>query len=472
MAEPLDSSWLLPAIEDAGLVRDPKAVLAPGASTMEYLASMRKADRDAFCDGLNPSFCEHLQCGGWGLYGRTAQQPPSGDWRTWMILAGRGFGKTRAGAEWVMQQVRTKVPLRIALIGATQHEVRSVMVEGASGILSIAQGEWAPTWESSNRRLLWEVTGTEVSLYSAAEPDALRGPQHHFAWADEIAKWRQGEEVWRNLAMGLRLGHDPRCIATTTPRAVPLVRRLLAEADDPTMGVQVTRGRSADNNAHLAPRFLADMARDYGGTAFGRQELDGELIAEMEGALWSRAVIERGRTTAPPPLRRVVIGVDPPAGAGPGCDACGIVAVGVGDDARGYVLADASVQGATPEGWARAVAAAALAWGADRVVAEANNGGAMVESVLRAADAGLPVTRVHASTGKAARAEPIALFYEAGRVSHVGAFPELEDEMCGLLAGGGYEGPGRSPDRADALVWGLSELMLGKRAVKPGVRIF
>lgn len=471
MAE-LETGWLAKVIADGNLVRDAKVALATSPAQYEELASIVKAERDEWLDRQSFRTIKHLYSAGWSLLAREAQQPPPGDWRTWAILAGRGFGKTRAGAEWVMQQVRSGVGLRIALIGATQHEVRSVMVEGASGILSIAHGVWEPKWESSNRRLVWKDTKTEVSLYSAAEPDALRGPQHHFAWADEIAKWRQGEEVWRNLAMGLRLGHDPRCVATTTPRAVPLVRRLLAEADDPAMGVQVTRGRSADNNAHLARRFLADMARDYGGTAFGRQELDGELIEEMEGALWSRAVIERGRVTAPPPLRRVVIGVDPPAGAGPGCDACGIVAVGVGDDARGYVLADASVRGATPEGWARAVAAAALAWRADRVVAEANNGGAMVESVLRAADAGLPVTRVHASTGKAARAEPIALFYEAGRVSHVGAFPELEDEMCGLLAGGGYEGPGRSPDRADALVWGLSELMLGKRTVKPGVRIF
>lgn len=251
----------------------------------------------------------------------------------------------------------------------------------------------------------------------------------------------------------------PRVLATTTPRPVPLVRALVGrEAGD----VVVTRGRTAENAGNLAPGFVAAMAESYGGTRLGRQELDGELIEEVEGALWTRDLIEACRVRhVPGMLARVVVAVDPPASAGG--DACGIVVAGLGGDGRGYVIADASVEGMRPEGWARAVAAAAMVHGADRVVAEANNGGAMVESVLRAAEEKMPVKLVHASRGKSARAEPVAALYEAGRVAHRGAFPELEDQMCGLLAGGGYVGPGRSPDRADALVWALSELMLAKR---------
>ena len=254
-------------------------------------------------------------------------------------------------------------------------------------------------------------------------------------------------------------------MATTTPRPVALVRRLVADAA--AGSVVVTRGRTADNRANLADGFVEAMERSYGGTRLGRQELDGELIEEVEGALWSRDLIERCRVAHVPggqdgaALRRVVVAVDPPASAHG--DACGIVVAGVGGDGRAYVIADASVEGCSPEQWARAVAAAATVHGADKVVAEANNGGAMVESVLRAADAGLPVRLVHASRGKAARAEPVAALYSRGRVAHAGAFPALEDEMCGLLIGGGYEGPGRSPDRADALLWALTALMLGKK---------
>jgi predicted phage terminase large subunit-like protein len=253
---------------------------------------------------------------------------------------------------------------------------------------------------------------------------------------------------------------------------VPLVRRLVAREG---LDVVVTRGRTRDNAGNLADGFVQAMTRDYGGTRLGRQELDGELIEEVEGALWTRALIERCRVRHVPGLpggagagdgallSRVVVAVDPPASAHG--DACGIIVAGLGGDGRAYVVADASVEGMSPEGWARAVAGAALVHGADRVVAEANNGGAMVESVLRAAEAGLPVRLVHASRGKVARAEPVAALYEAGRVAHRGAFPRLEDELCGLVMGGGYVGPGRSPDRADALVWALSELMLGRRGM-------
>ena len=400
----------------------------------------------------------------WGHVGRADQMAPPGDWRIWLMMAGRGFGKTRAGAEWVRAIAEGDPRARIALVGATLGEARSVMVEGASGLLAVAPRWNRPDYAPALRRLTWPG-GAVAMLFGAAEPDALRGPQFSHGWADEIGKWASGEAAWDNLMMAMRLGDDPRVVATTTPRPVPLVRALAARdgAD-----VVVTRGRTADNAANLAPGFVAAMAERYGGTRLGRQELDGELIEEAEGALWSRDLIERcrvrhvpGRADGQAVLSRVVVAVDPPASVGG--DACGIVVAGLGGDGRAYVIADASVAGLSPEGWARAVAAAATAHGADKVVAEANNGGAMVASVLHAAEETMPVTLVHASRGKAARAEPVAALYEAGRVAHRGAFPQLEDEMCGLIAGGGYVGPGRSPDRADALVWALSELMLGKR---------
>ncbi len=263
--------------------------------------------------------------------------------------------------------------------------------------------------------------------------------------------------AWDNLLLGLRLGSHPQVAATTTPRAVPLLQRLLNHPD-----FVVTRGSTFDNQANLPTRFIRAVRREYGKSRLGRQELDGELILDLPGALWTRAGLEAVREAAPsaPPVR-TVIGVDPPASAAG--DACGIVVCALGADGVARVLADATVAKASPERWARAVAQAALAWQADRVVAEANQGGAMVDSVLRAADVALPLRLVHASTGKAARAEPVAALYEAGRVRHVGQFPQLEDQLCGLLAGGRYEGPGRSPDRADALVWAMTELLLGKR---------
>ncbi|HKR17006.1 DNA-packaging protein [Rhizorhapis sp.] len=397
----------------------------------------------------------------WEFWSRAGQREPEGDWRVWLLMAGRGFGKTRAGAEWVRSVAEADGAARIALVGATLHEARSVMVEGPSGLLAIAPEGKRPVYAPSLRRLVWR-SGAQAMLYGAAEPESLRGPEHSHGWADEIAKWPDGEGGWDNLMMGMRMGARPRIVATTTPRPVPLVRRLVRESD-----VVMTRGRTGENRMNLPGSFLAAMEAGFRGTRLGRQELDGELIEEIEGALWSRELIERRRVRAAPAVRRMVIGVDPPASAHG--DVCGIVAVALCADGRAYVVADASVAGRSPEGWARAVAEAAQLHGADRVIAEANNGGAMVESVLRAADFALPVRLVHAARGKVARAEPVAALYEAGKALHCGAFPELEDEMCGLMTGGGYEGPGRSPDRADALVWAMTEVMLG--SVKGGARV-
>lgn len=397
----------------------------------------------------------------WRTWARANQLAPDDDWRVWLVMAGRGFGKTRLGAEWVRGVAETDPEARIALIGSSLHEARSVMVEGESGLLSIGAPWRRPTYESSVRRLTWP-NGAQAFLYSAGEPEALRGPQHSHAWCDEIAKWdnmsNRALSTWDNLLMGLRLGSDPRLVATTTPRPVPLVARIVGQRED----VVVTRGTTFDNAANLPERFIEAMRKTFGGTMLGRQELLGEMIEDLAGALWSRRLIEGGREDVAPPCTRIVIGVDPPASAHG--DACGIVVCGIGDDRIARVLADCSVEQASPERWARAVVNAAQAWSADRVVAEANQGGEMVSAVLRAAQANLPLRLVHASRGKAARAEPVAALYEAGRVRHAGMFARLEDELCGMMPGGEYQGPGRSPDRADACVWALTELMLGQQA--------
>lgn len=434
-----------------------------------------------------------------------SQLPPDGEgWRVWLMMAGRGFGKTRAGAEWINALASQRPGVRIALVGATLHEARSIMVEGASGLLRVAKLNGVRvTWEPSLGRLKWR-NGSEAQLFSGENADGLRGPEHDFAWADELAKWAQPEAAWDNLQMGLRRGRRARALITTTPRPMPLLKRI--QKDQWTV---TTTGRTSEN-VNLDPRFVEVMTATYGGTRLGRQELDGELIEDVEGSLWPRELIERCRIRLPlpgregsgvgasaasltpmgiqealslqdadppppPPLQggvqfdRIVVGVDPPAGAGEGCDACGIVVAGRADG-RLYVLADETCQGLSPDGWARRVAATVARWGADMVVAEANNGGAMVGSVLKAAEVGVRVHLVHASRGKAARAEPIALRFESGRAFFAGSFPQLEDELSGLTTGGGYEGASRSPDRADAMVWAMTELSETKSGI-PRVRM-
>jgi phage terminase large subunit-like protein len=395
----------------------------------------------------------------WSWQAHGGQRPPEGDWRTWLLMAGRGFGKTRAGAEWVMARVReaaeagtrtSTCPLRIALVGATRAEAASVMVEGPSGLLALARQDALPVWHPTLGVVRYPC-GAEAWLYSGANANGLRGPEHHFAWCDELAKWKQADAAWDNLQMGLRLGERPRAVVTTTPRSGSILTRVRG-----LEGTVETNG-STDENVHLPSAFVAWARETYGGTRLGRQELDGVLFEEAEGALWTRATIEASRRSpAIESLSRFVVGVDPPASAEG--DACGIVVCAAGTDGLLYVLDDRSVAGERPEGWARAVARAAEAWGADRVVAEKNQGGDMVESVLRSAGAYLPVRLVSASVGKAARAEPVAALFEAGKAKLAGRFPELEDELCGLTAGGGYEGPGKSPDRADAMVYAMTEL--------------
>jgi phage terminase large subunit-like protein len=406
--------------------------------------------------------------GHWPVHAHEGQLPGRSDWRVWLILAGRGFGKTRAGAEWVSELARNDRNLRFALVGATIDEVANVMVRGESGLMAAAREEEDVIWVPSTRTVTFS-SGALAFAYGGGKPAKLRGPQHHYAWCDELAKWQRPEETWTNLLLTMRLGKAPQVLVTTTPQPIAILKSIMVDKETVT-----TRGATR-RNPHLPDAYVDGMEARYGGTRLGRQELNGELIEDVEGALWTRDLVERCQA----PLHlvredgefftRIVIGVDPPVSAGG--DACGIVAVGLGTDGAGYVIGDHSVGGLSPEGWARAVAAAAQAHGADRVVAEANQGGSMVESVLRAADCALPVRLVHARRGKSARAEPVAALFESGRAKFAGAFPELEDELCGLSAGGGYAGPGRSPDRADAMVWAFTELMLGKRKA-PAVRGF
>lgn len=401
----------------------------------------------------------------WYGFENDGQREPRGDWRIWLIQAGRGFGKTRAGAEWVSQVARDVPGARIALVAATMADGERVMIEGASGLIAVARDHEPVRWVRERRELRF-ASGAVAMLYSAEAGEELRGPEHHVAWCDELAKWRRGEAAWDNVMMGLRLGERPRVVVTTTPRGNAVMRRIKAAP-----GIAETFGRTRDN-PHLPDNFVVAMLESYGGTRLGRQELDGEMLEDVEGAMWTRALVERCRVSAGDigkPVR-VVIGVDPPATSHG--DACGIVVAALLRDGRLAVVDDASVERALPAVWAQAVAAAAARWGADRVVAESNMGGEMVAGTLRQADLALPVVPVHASIGKARRAEPVALAYERGQVVHAGAFAALEDELCGLQIGGGYAGPGRSPDRADACVWALAALLEGMRAGKaPGVRV-
>jgi len=388
------------------------------------------------------------------------QLEPQVPWTAWLMLGGRGSGKTFAGAWWINQLARASGGITLALVGPALHDVREVMVEGASGIKSLNGPGDRPRWEAGRRRLVWENHSVAYA-FSAEDPESLRGPQFHGAWADEFCAWREPDKVLSNLRMGLRLGDAPKLMVTTTPKPIPALRRLMTEA------VTVRRG-TAENAANLSPGFLDHLTALYGGTRLAAQELEG-LVVEGEGALFRAEDLSRARAAfageAPGRFERVVVAVDPPASAGG--DACGIVAAGR-LDGRAYVLADRSARGLTPGGWAARVAETARAFGADRVLAEANQGGEMVAAVLRQAECPARVALVHATRAKRARAEPVALLYEQGRVIHCGVFTELEEELMAL---GSEEGAKHSPDRADALVWAVTDLMLRERAKGPRVRV-
>lgn len=408
----------------------------------------------------------------WVLSARLAQYPLLDEHPDiWLVTGGRGAGKTRLGAEWVNALVRGLPPFatpalrygRLALVGETLADVRDVMIEGPSGIVGVSQ-PWRPRYEPSRRRLVWE-NGAVATIFSSEDPESLRGHQFDAAWCDEAGKWRNAEACFDMLQFGLRLGNQPRQLITTTPRPSRLIKRLLA---DPT--VLVTRMRTAENAANLAAGFIEAVANRYAGSVLGRQELDGELVEDREDALWTRSMIESAISEKPGELRRIVVAVDPPASSRRTSDACGIIAAGMGNDGRAVVLADATLNAARPQDWATRAVSLYHALAADCLLVEVNQGGEMASAVIRTVDASVPVKPVRAQRGKWLRAEPVAALYQADRVRHAGRFPELEDEMCDF-GPHGLSG-GRSPDRVDALVWALSELLLNGRDAEPRIRDF
>jgi phage terminase large subunit-like protein len=434
---------------------------AASRSMAERFCELPEAEQQLILRSQPPERLEKLPWH-WPFWARPAQLPPAGNaWRVWLILAGRGFGKSRAGAEWVRSRAEANAGMRLALVGATYAETRAIMVEGDSGLLAIAPPDNRPSYESSRRRLIWP-NGAQALLYSGEDPEALRGPQHHAAWCDELAKWPDPQATWDMLWFGLRLGDAPQAVVTTTPRPVKLLKTLMDAPD-----TVVTRGATQDN-PYLPRAFLTTILERYSGTRLGRQEIGGELIEDVAGALWTRAMLDAGRVSRAPELVRVVVAIDPPVTSGTRADACGIVAAGICARGHAYVLEDASVQGLRPDGWMRAALATYARHDADRLLAETNNGGDLVGDMLRALDPSVAYRKLNARRGKHARAEPVAALYERGLVHHVGAQPALEDQMCAFLPGGHVAGGG-SPDRVDALVWALTELLL-TRAARPGVR--
>lgn len=386
----------------------------------------------------------------WPMWARPSQIAPDGDWNTWLFLAGRGAGKTRSGAEWVRGLAAKHPGIRMHLVAPTAADARDVMVEGDSGILSVSPPWFRPRYEPSKRLVRWE-NGSRAYLFSAEEPERLRGPQCHAAWCDELAAWEYCRDTWDMMSFGLRLGDKPRVLVTTTPKPGNVVLKALLR--EPT--TVVTRDSMHANRANLAGSFIEAIERTYRGTALYRQEALGELIEEAEGALWTREVIDGGRVQEAPTLRRIVVAIDPAVTSDVDSDETGIVVVGrtAGRDAEGYVLGDVSGR-YTPDQWARRALAVFDQYRADMIIGETNNGGEMVEHTLRTLRPNVPFTAVHASKGKAARAEPMAALYQQGRVHHVGAFEELEDQLCQWEPLSGM----RSPDRLDALVWALTEL--------------
>lgn len=436
------------------------------------LASLSEAERKEFLSGLSIEQQAALRWK-WSFWARDNQIEPEGDWSTWLILAGRGFGKTRTGAETIRDWVCGDTPLskgrcsRIALVAETAADGKDVMVLGESGLLAVHPPDFRPVYTISNRRVTWP-NGAIATLYNATEPDQLRGPQHDGAWCDELAKWQYCQETWDQLQFGMRLGENPRSIITTTPRPLPIIRKMLGDTS-----IFVTRGSTFDNAANMPASFLREIEDKYGGTRLGRQELEGEILEDIPGALWTRTSIDESRVKPEdlPDLERVYVAVDPATSSHEGSDETGIVVVGLARDAdgyaRGYVLADGSLKG-TPEEWARKAVSLYREFSADKIVAEKNQGGQMVESVLKSVDRSVPVELVHASRGKYVRAEPVAALYEQLRVHHAGRFDRLEDQMCLFSVDNIRDTNTGSPDRVDALVWGMTKIfdkIVGRRRI-------
>ncbi|MGA0539268.1 DNA-packaging protein [Neotabrizicola sp. VNH66] len=439
-----------------------------------WLASATQEEIDAFLGDLSENALMALP---WlfEFWALPHQLAPEGAWKTWVIMGGRGAGKTRAGAEWVRAQVEGATPLapgrarRVALVAETLDQGREVLVKGESGILACSPPDRRPKWISGRNVLEWE-NGAVAQVFSAHDPESLRGPQFDAAWADELAKWPKAQAAWDQLQFALRLGTNPQQVVTTTPRNVEVLKAILQNPSS-----VVTHAPTEANRAYLAESFLSEVQARYGGTMLGRQELEGVLVEEADGALWSRPMISAAQAGPVPEVQRVVVAVDPPVTATKASDECGIVVVGA--DTRGpvgqwraLVLADRSVKGATPDGWARAALAAMEEFGAERLVVEVNQGGDLVTQVVRQVDPLVPVREVRATRGKWLRAEPVAALYEQGRVAHAPGLSALEVQMM-KMARTGWQGQG-SPDRLDALVWAMTELMIepAGRIGRPGVR--
>jgi phage terminase large subunit-like protein len=382
----------------------------------------------------------------WQTWARPNQLPPPGEWLTWLIMAGRGFGKTRAGAEFIIDEVKAGHAGRVHLVAKTPADARDVMIEGESGILTISPPWFRPLYEPSKRSLTWP-NGAKALIFSSAEPDQLRGPQAELAWGDEIRTWKYPTETWDNLMLGLRLGKTPRCVATTTPSPISLIKNIVAE---PT--TVITRGSTYDNRANLAANFFTMITGKYEGTTLGRQELHAELIDEMPGALWLRAMFQYG---PPPVLSRIVVAIDPAVTSNKDSDETGIIvagSTGQGVDRRYWVLSDGSGR-MSPDTWAREAVAQYKRFAANKIIGEVNNGGDLVKTVILTVSPDIPYKAVHASHGKRARAEPIAALYEQKKVTHARQFNDLEDQLVTWTAESD-----ESPDRMDALCWALAEL--------------
>lgn len=394
----------------------------------------------------------------WPFWARPEQVAPDGEWDGWLIIAGRGWGKTKTGSEAIRDEVESGRSSRIALIGETSADGKDVMVSGESGILACSPPWNMPVFTASpgsgRPKLKWP-SGAIATLYDAREPDQLRGPQHDFIWFDELAKYRYADAVFDQAMFGLRLGTRPAWIATTTPRPIALIKRLLKQ-----QGVIVTYGKTAENLGNLSPSYQRNVIDRYKGTRLGRQELDAEILEDIPGALWSRRSLDEARVDAAPELKKVVVAVDPAATSNENSNETGIIVAGTSADNQGYVLEDWSIRG-TPDQWARRAVAAYRKHQADYIIAESNQGGEMVKMVIQSI-ADVPVQLVHASRGKYVRAEPMSALYEQGRVHHVGTLPELEDQMIAFTPErAGDRSDGISPDRVDALVWGLTALFPG-----------
>lgn len=430
-------------------------------SAAQRIASLPDTERMAFLATLSEDECHSLLHNWREFHARTEQIAPDGDWDIWMILAGRGFGKTRAGAEWVREQVNAGCK-RIALVGETQKDLEEVMIEGDSGLMSVFPENETPDYRTKPVRIRFR-TGAVALGYNATQPDQLRGPQFDVAWCDELAKWRYARQTWDQLQFGMRLGIHPRQLVTTTPRPIELVKAIIAGEEGKAVA---TRGRTLDNRANLAPTFLSKILARYEGTRLGRQELNAEILGDIPNALFTLSNIDlyrekgevdsAGRAIDPSKLSRIVVSVDHAVSDTEESNEHGIIACGLSEDQKdGYVLEDASLHG-SPQEWATQAIALFDKWEADAIVVEVNQGGDLVSNTLKSIRQNIPIREVRASRGKHVRAEPVSSMYQQGRVHHCGSFHELETQMCQMTSAG-FEGDS-SPDRLDALVWGISEL--------------